>query len=195
MATKKKPIDWAGIERDYQKTDLSIRELARWYGLSEGMIRKKAGALKWFRPAGKGAQAGTQPPLRTEPAVSPPERVVTPVDSETTKPEAIVGRGRVLVLRMLDELDATTSHIGELEEQIEAAAPGKDNARQREALQKALSLSVRAGTLKNLALAMKTLAETTTTAPEGKKAQRQANAERSAGQGRFAVPEPPRIVQ
>lgn len=169
MSKAKKPIDWAGIERDYVKTDLSIREIARWYGCSDKAIRLRAKAGGWARPGAEAPQDAPQTPRplieHVEPIV---ERIRTPLNSETAKPEAIIGRGRILALRMLDELDATTSHIGEIEEAIEEATPGRSGARRREAMMKAVSLPVRAGTLKNLALAVKTLAETL--APAGKKA-------------------------
>lgn len=169
MSKAKKPIDWAGIERDYRKTDLSIREIAKWYGCSDKAIRLRAKADNWARPGAETPQAAPQAPQPLADLVEPiVERIRTPLNSETTKPEAIIGRGRILALRMLDELDTTTSHVGEMEEAIEDATPGKGDVRRREAMMKAVSLPVRAGTLKNLALALKTLAESM--APAGKKA-------------------------
>jgi hypothetical protein len=181
MSKAKKQIDWPGIERDYVKTDLSIREIARWYGCSDKAIRLRAKAGGWARPGAEPPQASPQGPQPPSEVVEPiVERIRTPLNSDTTKPEAIIGRGRILALRMLDELDATTSHIGEMEDAIEEANPGKSGMRRREAMMKAVSLPVRAGTLKNLALAVKTLAETL--APAGKKAAAAEEA-RIAGQG------------
>ena len=177
MSKAKNSIDWVQIERDYRKTDLSIRELARWYGLSDKAIRLKAKAGGWVRP---GADAPQETPQAPQPVAVFVERVTTPLTAENTKPEAIVGRGRNLVLRMLDELDTTTSHIGEMQEQIEEAASGSSNAARRAAMMKAVDLPARAGTLRALALALKTFAETADAG--GKKARAEEEA-KAAGLG------------
>lgn len=190
MAKDKKPIDWAGIERDYTKTDLSIREMARWYNITDTAIRLRAKQEGWLRPDGARKVAAPAP----QPAPVVYVREPTALTAENTDPQAILGRGRNLVLRLLDELDATTANIGEIEAAIEAETGGDKNDRRRDAMLKAVSLKARADTVKALALAAKTLAETATAAPDGKKAQRQAGAEKASSQGRFAVPEPPRNV-
>lgn len=190
MCKDKKLIDWAGVERDYTKTELSIRELARWYGVTDTAIRLRAKKEGWERPPGaKKAKAEPAPPV---PAPIIIVREPTELTAENTDPAAIVGRGRNLVLRLLDELDATTAHIGEIEAAIEVATANDDNTRRQDAMMRAVSLKARAETVKSLALAAKTFAEAGAGAPEGKKAQRQAGAEKAASQGRFAVPQPPR---
>ncbi|MBI1621491.1 hypothetical protein IOD40_12560 [Aquamicrobium sp. cd-1] len=88
---------------------------------------------------------------------------------------------------MMDELEAVTANVGELEEMIWTE---ESDPRRRQALLKALSLAERAKTLKDLSTSMKTLNEAS--APEGKKAQKQAAAE-SVG-GRFAAPSAPKLV-
>lgn len=187
MRTPKKAIDWTGIETDYTTGDMSIRDLAKWYSVSEAAIRKKAKANGWTRRD----DAPRQSVKRKEISVtySVPETIAT---RETTDPEQIVGRGRNLALRMLDELNATTSKLDELETFIAEATDGDESQRRVEALMKAVSLPSRANTLKALAQAVKTFAETA--APEGKKAQRQANAEQAASGGRFATPSAPKLV-
>ena len=194
MTKAKKPIDWAGVERDYCKTGLSIREIARWYGISDKAIRLRAKDKNW-PPRGEGApQATPQSPSALSDIVEPiVERIrPRPNDDEIT-PEAIVERGRKLAVEMLDELEAGTARIGEIEQAIEDATPGKGDARRRDAMLKAVSLSSRAGTLKNLALAAKTFAEAAV--PDGKKKQRQAAADQTAsGGGKFAQRSGPRLV-
>lgn len=165
---------------------MSNRELADWYSISEGAIRKRAKKESWVK-------TGTQAKPRTT-----ADRIVitpTPVTPETTSPEAIVGRGRNLTLRLLDELDATTSKIGELESIIDTAVDGEDADNKREALKQAISLKQRAEVLKSLALAAKTLNESGAAADGGKKAQRQRSAEQVAQPGsKFAPPAPPKTV-
>lgn len=190
MTDEKKPVDWAEIERDYRTSSMSVREIARWYGITEAAIRKRAKKDGWERPSSQdGAQA--------EAANPEPEKVYvgTVLTPENTTPEAIVGRGRNLVMRMMDELDATTSRLGELESIIVASTDDGDVGGQRSALMQAVSLKTRSDVLKALATAAKTLAESS--APAGVKKQRQAAGERvSSGGSRFSAPPPPmRLVQ
>jgi len=188
MTETRKPIDWADIERDYSTSPMSVREIARWHGVTEAAIRKHAKKAKWVRPE-------TAPGSQQEPRTPPPVKVYvgTVLTPENTTPEAIVDRGRALAMRMLDELDASTSMMGELETLITAGIEG-DNDKQREAALAAVSLKTRAEVLKSLATATKTFAESG--APAGIKKQRQEAGERVArGGGKFAAPPPPRIVQ
>ncbi|MGM4906270.1 hypothetical protein AB8B21_05660 [Tardiphaga sp. 866_E4_N2_1] len=186
MTDKKPSVDWDEIKRDYLSGSMSNRELAAWYSISEGAIRKRAKKEGWVK-------SGTQPEVRTEPQTI--TIVQTPVTPETTSPEAIVGRGRNLTLRLLDELDATTSKLGELEMMIDTSIDGEDADQQRQALKQAVSLKQRAEVLKSLALAAKTLNESGAGADNGKKAQRQRSAEQVAQPGsKYAPPSAPKTV-
>ena len=42
-------VDWARAERLYREGELSIREIARREGVSEGAVRKRAKAQAWKR--------------------------------------------------------------------------------------------------------------------------------------------------
>lgn len=46
----RKPTDWEAIEREYRAGQLSVREIARRFDVSEGAIRKKAKTDGWSRP-------------------------------------------------------------------------------------------------------------------------------------------------
>lgn len=175
MSKTDKPIDWVGIERDYLAGRMSVREIARWYGLSEAMIRKKAKQTGWVRSANPGHVN------REEVA-----RLTTPA----TEPVELADKARALAGRMMDELDAITSLHGELEDMICAE---ESDPRRRQALLKSISLGERAKTLKDLSATMKTVNEAA--APEGKKAQKQANAEKAAaGDNKFAPRSRPMLV-
>lgn len=169
MGKTKKPIDWTAIERDYTKTSLPVRELARWYNCDEKAIRLRAKAGSWLR---RGQENSATPPPTPQPldALVAPivERLREMAPDEPAHTPDIVERARRVALRMVDELETMTGRRGELEALIDEALAGKDNAKQRASLQKALSLSDRAMVLKNIALATKTLAEAH--APAGKKA-------------------------
>ncbi|WP_313760179.1 hypothetical protein [Rhizobium sp.] len=177
MAKENKPIDWAGIEKDYRAGALSVRDIARWYGVSHTAINKKAKSDGWVRVA--------QPKHinRSEPV----ERV-----AKTLEPTADLSeKGKALASRMMDELDAVTSLHGELEDMICAE---ESDSRRRQALLKSISLGERAKTLKDISATLKTFNEAA--APAGKKAARKdAAAAAAAGGGKFAQrPGPPKLV-
>jgi hypothetical protein len=51
MAKRKPQSDWDMIEREYRRGLISIREIARSWGVSEGAIRKRAAVAEppWLR--------------------------------------------------------------------------------------------------------------------------------------------------
>ena len=49
MTKQNKAIDWEGVERDFRAGVMSIREIAKWYGISDTAIHKKAKADGWER--------------------------------------------------------------------------------------------------------------------------------------------------
>lgn len=170
MQTKDKPgPDWAAIEAEYTKTSKPVREIARWFSISDTAIRKKAKAEGWKR--NEPASSHCEPA-----AIVAVPAVITAAASDVG---SIISRGRNLVVRLMDELEAATTHIGELETMIETVTAGDKDPRARNALYKAVDLPVRAGALKNLANALKTLNESKNT---GKKEQAQ-EAANTAGAG------------
>lgn len=178
MPKENKPIDWAGIERDYLAGVMSVREIAKWYGVSHTAINKKAKIEGWVR---------AQKPPHVERPKALKGEVIPPPPKSDAKPEELTDRARGIASRLLDELDTVTAHVGELEFMIETE---ESDPRRRQALMKALSMSERAKTLKDISLTMKTLTEVA--APAGKKAERQQRAEEVAG--RFGVRTPPTLV-
>ena len=182
MADDKKPIDWHSIRSDWSQSDNSIRWLADWYQISESAIRKKAKQESWPNRPEKAHK-----PVRTRNAPRTESVIMAGIDA--TDPDEIVGKGHNLIFRLLDELDATTTHQTELTEMIEAH---EEDPRRRAAMMKAIELPGRANVIKALATAFKTWSEAK--APEGKKAQRQANAEKAASGGKFGVPNAPKLV-
>ncbi|KQO86238.1 hypothetical protein ASF36_25025 [Methylobacterium sp. Leaf90] len=169
MGKTKKRIDWTAIERDYIKTSLPVRELARWYNCDEKAIRLRAKAGGWLRPGLENSAALPPAPQPLDALVAPiVERLREMAPDEPAQTPDIVERARRVALRMVDELEIMTGRRGEFEALIDEALAGKDNAKQRASLQKALSLSDRTMVLQSIALATKTLAEAH--APAGKKA-------------------------
>jgi hypothetical protein len=143
---KKKVIDWKGIEKDYRAGKTSIRQIAEWYDVSEGAIRKRAKASNWSRMirADAAAATGTFKKLEFIPAIKKPE------DAKT-----ITREGKNLAVRMLSELMATTTQVDELEDMIISECAGDRDARRRTGMLRAVDLPARANTLKTLGLAVK----------------------------------------
>jgi len=182
MTDKKTPIDWAGIEADYCRSTQSIREIARWYQISDAAIRKKAKLAGWVRPEAEAPAAKKEAPRDPD--------IMAGVDA--TKPENIVNRGQNLILRLLGELDAVTTYGADLADMIEAH---EEDPRRKAAMLKAIELPSRANVIKALATAFKTWSETQAMAPDGKKAQRKADAEAHAAAGnKFSPPAAPKLI-
>jgi uncharacterized protein YjcR len=97
--------DEGGLKRDYCAGQLSLRDMAEIYGISEGAIRKRAKKNNWVRAEKSGTQKGTQvrksgtqkKEVRTtsKPAASGDDEKYAPRPNDSppdTKPER---RGRV----------------------------------------------------------------------------------------------------
>jgi|SRR5690348_3867968 hypothetical protein len=186
QTNRRKPDpDWAAIRMAYEASAMSIRALARERGLSDVAISKRAKAEGWTRkpkPPGEPIPS----PAAAELKVSPKLAAVVDVD-----PKMLIKHGRDLTRRLMDELDATTSHVGEIEEAIAAYTADDKDGQRRFAMLKAVGLPTRANVLKTLALAAKTLAE----AAPGKKEEAKEAAATAAKSGRFAMqPTPPKLV-
>jgi hypothetical protein len=178
---KNKAIDWKRVEADFRAGIMSIREIARFYEISDTAVHKKAKVEGWER---KPKAPGPFEEYRSQRSAPIQGEILPP---PSVKPEALTDRGRVLTGRLLDELEAVTTHAGELEDLI---CQEEGDPRRRQALLKAISLPERAKTLKDIALTMKTLNEAGV--PEGKKAEKQRQAEEASN--KFGVRGPPRLV-
>lgn len=185
MTDKKQSIDWPSIRSDWINSNNSIRKLAAWYQVSEAAIRKKANQEGW----GERAHPKSAHPQET--AHSPLSPVIM-AGIDATDPEQIVGRGHNLTFRLLDELNATTTHEGQLASMIETHI---DDEKARATIQRAVSLGARANVLKALATAFKTWNESGTAAPDGKKAKQQEAADEVAKSDEiFATRSGPRLA-
>ncbi|MHA6731762.1 hypothetical protein [Devosia sp. A369] len=183
MKDKKSAIDWPAIEVEFRAGKRSIREIATWYQISDTAIRKRAKAKGW-------ARANQQPSSHQTQGANLP--VVSLSQAEPPKVEEVITRGRNIAERLLDELGAETLHKGEMEVIIHL---NETDPERLVALKQAVSLPVRAKTLQTIALALKTMGETATEAPKGKKAARLASADASTAPGSKFAPRsgPPQL--
>lgn len=188
--TKRKDIDWTAIEAEYRAGTLSNRQIAERFGVSESAIRSRANKEKWVRSAHESAQPRAHLPV---------QEILPPIDREArlihpAERRDVVDHAREIAARQLDELDAITSRVGELEELIETETANDENGRRRAAMLKAISLPARALTLKTLTQALAVMKDIAGVAG-GKKEEAKAVAQEAAKPGnKFAPPAPPKLV-
>lgn len=165
----------SAIETAFKAHKMSNVKLAIAHNVSEGLIRKMAKQYGWKRGD----------------AVEPPAAKLPPVPPEVTRhepvtPPTVTNRALTddLVRRMLDELDATTTHLGELEALIETETGADKDGRRRGAMLKAISLPVRSNALRMLLAAQAELARDAG-AKKGKREQAADKARDAATGGKF----------
>jgi hypothetical protein len=164
----RRKVDWSEVEPLYRANVLSVAEIARQFNITDAAIRYHAKQHKWKRDLGAKVRAKTREKLIKDLAAtsdtSGSQRAMS--EDETTELAALtqvtvvrdhkatISTGRSLTMRMLSELDAVTSNVGELKQEIEAGK--KDEAKRRTAMLKSVGLSNRAATLRDLATAART---------------------------------------
>lgn len=195
-------IDWPAIYAEWVTGEFTNGALARKYGVSRARLGQKAKQEGWSTTSGPGPKPvvieDAEPTIRTAP-------VDKPGKTKSTKMAELLKRSKDIVERMIDEIDNVTTYHGEIRDII--INEESDVVRRRAAL-KAISVSERTKTMKDLVATLKmieappavakvakTVKDDEADQPQGKKAQRQAEAEKSAASGVFAVPSaPPRLV-
>ncbi|KAA0592957.1 hypothetical protein J2848_005687 [Azospirillum lipoferum] len=185
---KRDDIDWTAIEAAFRAGTLSNRQIAERFGVSEANIRKRAKAGDWVRSAQPRAHL---PVAEILPPIDRSARPVLPGE-----PREHVEHAREIAGRMLDELDAVTSHVGELEQLIEVETDDDRDGRRRAAMLKAISLPARSMTLKTIVQALAVAKEVAGVGiGGGKKEEAKARAQEAAKPGnKFAPPAPPRLA-
>lgn len=166
MANFNKRTDWNRIERMFRAGLLSISEIGRECNVPEANIRYHAKKNGWKRDLTAEMRSKTRTKLvenlatvfNTDEAVqklkqATDEQIIE--EASRTQVQVVrehqktLGHGHSLTMRMLNELDATTTHRGELEEMIKSTiAP-----RRQGAALAAVSLPQRAAVMRDLATA------------------------------------------
>ena len=179
MSEQKKPTDWERVEADYRAGILSLREIGAAHGVSHVAIAKRAKRDGWTRDLAAKIKAKADA-LVTKDAVTrvvSTEETVTErliVDSNAQAVAAVriahrsdIRQARNLVAALLAELEALSAErltVLSIEEYLRILEnPGKDEGLEkqlqkgREALNKAISLPSRSGSVKALADSLRTL--------------------------------------
>lgn len=161
------PVDWEAIEREYRAGQLSVREVARQFDLTEGAIRKRAKAEAWSRPLAEkvreavrerlvrndGTQGGTQSRASDAEVI---EMAADRVIQVVREHRVLIGRGKALVATLLGELEEATEHRAEIEQAVWDETAEDKTGQRRARMLAAVALPVRATTLLSLANASKT---------------------------------------
>ena len=168
---KKSHVDWSKIEPLYRAGQLSVNEIARENGLTEGAIRKHAKKNGWTRDLTEQVRAKTREKFVEELAgtntdSTNPSTRAQPTDEQTTEQAALtqihvlrdqrktIGGGHKITMKLLDELEIATEHVDELKTMI--VQETYDDPKARNAMLKAVSLPGRAAVMRDLAQAART---------------------------------------
>ena len=165
MAKQRKKFDWERIEEEHRAGRLSVCEIARRNGCSEGAIRKKAKKFGWKRDliakvnkevrnrvVRKDGRSSRGKPMRTDREIIDAAAEIG-ADIVLTHRKKI-RKGRETVITLLDHLATSLEFQPEIEETIDAADHLTVTAQSR--MHDAVSLPVQSKIAVNLATAMKT---------------------------------------
>lgn len=157
--------DVEAVEREYRAGQLSVREIGHRHSVHEATIRKWVKKFGWSRDLSRDVHRETLAKLQREEEKSPGARHEPKTDREIVEHAgergAAVVRGhrgklasvQALAVRLFGELDATTTHIGE----IEALLLEKDPNKRDKAAHKAITLQSRTFAMNALVAALKNL--------------------------------------
>lgn len=168
--------DWVQIGEAFRSESLSIRALAKKFGVSDTAIRKEAKKQGWSRPD------ANEPPCEPEckPACEPfggrSEARARSIASATVKD--LTARGRNIILALMDEMEFLNRNHETIAGMVEDYVNGEKDSSARAKLLKGLDHETRSKTANYLATALAKLND----AAPGKKEQAEEDA-KSAGQG------------
>lgn len=199
MARRRKDepqINWSEIYGEWRAGGSSIRMIARKHGISPTSINNKIAKENWTMD-GPASYADLTPDEPDDIEDFTPDTK----GNKVVQTKALLKHAKGLAQRMLSEVENVTSNFNEITQIINET---ETDYRRRQAMHKAISIETRAKTLKDIVTSIKMIEEAPAKAakaaaaadkaPEGKKAQKQAEAEKVAA-GRFAArPGPPKLV-
>jgi hypothetical protein len=166
----RRKVDWSEVEPLYRAGVLSVSEIARQFDVTETAVRKHAKQHKWKRDlaakvrakttqkliedladGSKDGSNGSNPQRARESEEETTERAALTQVTVVRQHKTIIGDGLDLAIRMLSELKATTTHVGELEAMLD------DDKTKRAGMYRAISVPTRITALRDFATACRTL--------------------------------------
>jgi len=162
---KRKTYDWEAIEREFRANQLSIREIARQHGCSDGAIRKKMKELGVERDLSKKVAEKVRNELvRTEVRTANPQTEKEIVEVAAARSVEVVrghraklSHGSSVVEKLFGQLDEVCTNREEIEEEIEEDTKNDENPQRRNMMLRAVSLQSNASTAVSLSAALKNL--------------------------------------
>lgn len=168
--------DWVRIGEVYCKELVSIRALAKNFGVSDTAVRKEAKKRGWTRPDANSAPREPDCEPVREPRETRSEARAKSIASASVKD--LTGRGRNIILALMDELEFLNRNHETIAGMVEDYVNGDKDAGARAKLLKVLDHETRSKTANYLATALAKLND----AAPGKKEQAEEDA-KTAGQG------------
>lgn len=159
---ERKPVDWEAIEREYRAGQLSVSEIGRQHGVSHTAINKRAKRYSWTRNLAERVRQEVSTQLVSD-------EVSAKTDRETIKVVAArvvqvvrehrddIATARRIVRSFFGELEVESAAIEDIEAAIIDETADDKTGHRRAAMLRAVSLPTRAGVVKDLAMALKSL--------------------------------------
>jgi hypothetical protein len=168
VVIKRSHPDWEAIDREYRAGQISIREIARQHGISDGAIRKRAMKENWLRSLADHVRLGVRDKLvREDGAPSESEGPLARDDRDIAdaaisrgvevvrQHRASLARANRVVDRLLEHLEDALKSTREIEAAIIEETPALEN---EDAADRRARLKCRATLLK--AMSLPSLAQT-----------------------------------
>lgn len=165
--SKRPPVDWEAIEKEYRLGQLTVRQIARQHGIAASSITRKAEKGEWTRDLTDEIRAKTQAALLRNTKNATPERntpsreeVAVAVETRVTlvrTHQSGLARLRSIAEKLAGQLDADSDDIKEIESAIEEETAGDKSGERRARMLKAVSLGSRAGIAQQLSQVLKNL--------------------------------------
>lgn len=157
---KRRRIDWEAVERDYRTGKFTLRELEAKHGASYSEISRHAKRESWQKDLREVIRAATDAALLRDTATEAQNAAtdVVLVAAEVAKGVILgqrkrVGRAVDVSMRMLDELDATTTKADQIEALFEVLTDELDErtkASAQQQLREFMRLHARVGSAQKL---------------------------------------------
>ena len=171
--SKRKPIDWVRIQKDYRLGQKSIRNIASEHGVSHQAISKRKKKEGWVQDKSKEVHEKTRAALigcqdEVAKKVATPSREEIDLEVQTRVQVVLshrkdIKRGRDICVTLLSQLRDVADFRAELEDAIteetkgDTDAKGNPSFKRRNAMFKAIALPSNASTLRDLSMVMKNL--------------------------------------
>lgn len=157
----RKRVDWEAAERDFRAGMLSNREIGTMYGVSEGMIRKKAKEMGWLRDLTQQIQEKARAEIARAAAPQTEKEVIATAAAAVVQVVRLhrtrIGRANEGIDILFSQLIESATNRDAIEQDIEDETAGEKNPERRNRMLRAVSLPSHAAVMLSLTNALKNL--------------------------------------